>query len=141
MSLGDEPVSNQHGSTTNNVMSAQRPINCLPVPPPVSPTVKQTSINSPLASGNRILMKSNTVPSRSKVDRTLSKQESAETDGGITPTSQRSRVIVALLFRPINPRPVMDREIFKTIDNSLLITNVYIYILYSAIVISIVGQP
>ncbi|KAK6620027.1 hypothetical protein RUM44_006427 [Polyplax serrata] len=91
MSLGDEPVSNQHGSTTNNVMSAQRPINCLPVPPPVSPTVKQTSINSPLASGNRILMKSNTVPSRSKVDRTLSKQESAETDGGITPTSQRSR--------------------------------------------------
>lgn len=92
MSLGDEPVVSQHGSAVNNVVSTQRPINCLPVPRSVSPPVKQTSLNSSLASGNRVLMKSNSVPSRPKLERTLSKQECFETDGGMAPNAQRLRV-------------------------------------------------
>lgn len=90
MSLGDESVVGQQGSAATNTITA--PVNCLPVPPPVSPPVKQASLNSSLKSGNRNLIKSNSVPSRSKMDKIINKQESFETENGIMPSIQRLRV-------------------------------------------------
>lgn len=94
MSLGDEPVVTKHSPTANN-MSAQRPINCLPIPPSVSPPVKQNSLTS-LTPGTRNLTKSNSVPSRPKVDRStsLTRQECFETECGVMPAVQRLRVYI-----------------------------------------------
>lgn len=97
MSLGDEPVTSQHGPTMNNMPASQRPINCLPIPPPVSPPVvppvKPNPINATVNSGSRNLGKSGGA-NRSKMERSLSKQDSFDADDVMPPTVQRMRVRV-----------------------------------------------
>ena len=95
MSLGDEPITSQHGPSMNNMAGSQRPMNCLPIPPSVSPpsvpAVKPNPINVGVNSGNRSLGKTGG-PNRSKMDRSLSKQDSFDADDVMPSSVPRMRV-------------------------------------------------
>lgn len=93
MSLGDEPVVNQHGPNMSNMAATQRPLNCLPGPlsPPVAPPIKSNPLSAALSGANRNLGKS-CGSNRPKMERTLSKQDSIDTEDVMPPSVQRMRV-------------------------------------------------